>query len=327
MPIALTQALFIEKAFTVHNGKYTYDKTVYHNNSTKIIITCPDHGDFEQIPASHLRGSGCKICGALARNKAKQLTTASFVQKAIAVHKGIYTYDNVQYINSTTKVAITCPIHGDFMQTPNNHLSGMGCQSCAKITTQRKQALPQHLFISRAKSIHGNRYEYSRVQYVNSKIPVEIVCPDHGVFLQSPGNHTHKTIPQGCPTCSSINSRYKNGWTYTEWESAGINSSYFDGFKLYIVRCWSENEQFIKIGKTYRELHSRFKPSCIPYEWELLKLKEGSAKYISELECTLHTSIKTHSYIPIKSFGGQYECYTIASLDEITQIMETLCKD
>jgi hypothetical protein len=124
----LTTSAFIERANIVHNFRYTYDKTEYINSLLKVIITCSKHGDFSQIPFSHLQGSGCRKCTFGGR-----LTTSSFIEKAKNKHGDKYIYDKVDYLDAKIKITITCPIHGDFTQTPNSHLAGRACPKCGRI--------------------------------------------------------------------------------------------------------------------------------------------------------------------------------------------------
>lgn len=117
-----------------------------------------------------------------------------FIIKANRVHNNFYIYENVDYKNSHTKVEIVCPIHGKFTQRPTNHLRGQGCPICSnnkKLTTET--------FIQNAKKIHGNKYDYSKVEYVNMHTPVCIICPEHGEFWQKPAEHTIQK--SGCLKC------------------------------------------------------------------------------------------------------------------------------
>lgn len=127
--LAMTSEEFIERSKVVHNNKYTYSKVNYVNNSTPVIINCPIHGDFEQLPANHLAGHGCPKCAGNI-----QLTTEEFIEKAKLVHKDKYDYSKVNYIDSHTKVTISCTKHGDFDQTPSNHLYGYGCPHCSNFS-------------------------------------------------------------------------------------------------------------------------------------------------------------------------------------------------
>jgi len=125
----------------------------------------------------------------------KKLTTTSFINKARKYHEDKYTYDKVKYINSKIKVTITCPMHGDFEQTPSNHLK-FGCAKCAgnvKLTTKD--------FIVNSIKVHNDKYDYSKVIYKNAKTKVEIICNKHGSFWQTPNDHTGKNAT-GCPKCS-----------------------------------------------------------------------------------------------------------------------------
>ena len=118
---------FIEKANKVHKGKYSYERSVYVNTTTPIIIKCYLHGYFAQTPDHHTNGScGCPQCYL----DGKVTDTASFVNKAKEVHGDKYDYSEVVYVNTLTKVKIYCKKHGEFYQTPQNHLSGKGCARC-----------------------------------------------------------------------------------------------------------------------------------------------------------------------------------------------------
>ena len=184
----LTTEEFVAAADVVHGKRYRYDKVVYVNTDTKVIIACLAHGDFEQSPNSHLQGKGCPKCGGN-----KKSTTEEFVAKSNAVYGGRYNYDKVDYINSHTKVTITCSEHGDFEQKPNNHLNGSGCLRCggrAKLTTEQ--------FIAKASVFHGGRCSYNKVVYLNNKTKVIITCLEHGDFEQTPHDHLEG---KGCPKC------------------------------------------------------------------------------------------------------------------------------
>lgn len=119
----------------IHNNKYFYNNTVYQNDRSKIVITCPLHGDFSQRVGHHLQGRGCPECGkALAGFKNSVIlsnTTEGFIKNSIKVHEGKYIYSKVNYVNADTKITIICTKHGEFEQLPRSHLSGHGCPNCA----------------------------------------------------------------------------------------------------------------------------------------------------------------------------------------------------
>ena len=179
---------FIAKAKIVHGDKYDYSKVNYVNNSTKVTIICPVHGEFEQRPSTHLSGHGCPSCSGR-----KKLTKEEFIKRAKEVHGDKYDYSKVNYVNSSTKVTIICPKHGEFEQTPNLHLKSQGCPNCSG---NKKMTIEE--FIKRAKKVHGDKYDYSKVKYVNAMTKVTIICPIHGEFEQTPAKHLSGS---GCIRC------------------------------------------------------------------------------------------------------------------------------
>lgn len=127
----------------------------------------------------------------------RRLTTDEFIQRAIAVHGDEYDYSKVNYHDMHTNVVIICRKHGDFLQTPCNHLKGYGCMYCHKIDGRK---LDMTLVLSRFREVHGDKYDYSLIQYKNSKTKIKIICPVHGVFEQTPEKHMKG---HGCPKCCS----------------------------------------------------------------------------------------------------------------------------
>lgn len=122
---------FIKRSKIIHGDKYDYSKAIYVNQATKVIITCPIHGDFEQHPANHyLKGTNCPKCGTEAMVAKQKKTLEQFIAEASSLHDSFYTYEKVIYKSARKPVTITCPEHGDFEQLPTNHLKGVGCPSC-----------------------------------------------------------------------------------------------------------------------------------------------------------------------------------------------------
>lgn len=185
---------FIELAKQIHNGKYDYSKTVYVNKRTKVIITCPIHGDFEQIAHSHINGRGCPKCGAKKSSKTRLTKTEKFIRKCKQKHCGKYSYDKVIFTKSHNKVIITCPIHGDFEQRASHHLSGQGCPKCS--IENRKNDTSK--LIDRFKCIHNGFYQYECIGSPTVKDKIDIICPKHGKFRQTVSHHLSG---EGCPEC------------------------------------------------------------------------------------------------------------------------------
>ena len=127
-----TTKIFIDNAKHEHNNFYDYSMVDYKLSNQKVIIKCPIHGPFLQKPNKHLFGQGCPSCGIKYRIKLQTSSTEEFIVKASMKHNNLYDYSAVDYIANRIDVDIICHIHGSFTQTPDNHLSGRGCSSCAK---------------------------------------------------------------------------------------------------------------------------------------------------------------------------------------------------
>ena len=128
----------------------------------------------------------------------KKLTTQEFIEKAIKIHGDKYDYSKVNYINYSTKVCIICPEHGEFLQTPDRHLHKCGCPKCFFKKESDNKSSNIEEFIEKAKKIHNDNYDYSKVNYINNHTKVCIICPNHGEFWQTPNKHLNG---HGCPKC------------------------------------------------------------------------------------------------------------------------------
>lgn len=122
---------FVKKAKKVHGEKYDYSKSNYTLLKNSVNIVCKKHGEFSQNTHNHLQGAGCVICAKETPTKVIEERKIKFIKKSKLTHGNNYCYDHVNYVNSTTKVSIVCQEHGEFKQTPNDHLKGVGCPGCA----------------------------------------------------------------------------------------------------------------------------------------------------------------------------------------------------
>lgn len=177
-----------------HGNKFIYDKKSYIDIKTPFAIECSEHGRFLQSPKVHLKGCGCPGCGNKSTSIKLSLTPQEFLKRADDVHGDKYLYYKSNYVNNRTPIIITCKIHGDFSQKPNYHLLGNGCPKCGGTNK-----LSIEDFIDRSNFIHDFKYDYSKSKYVNSKNKIEIICPKHGNFMQSPSHHMRGC---GCPICN-----------------------------------------------------------------------------------------------------------------------------
>ncbi len=188
---------FIEKANILHHNKYDYSKVKYINNKTKVCIICSKHGEFWQTPNSHLMNHGCPKCSIEKRKEMQKIPLNEFIKNAEKVHNGKYDYSKVKYEYIKDKVEIICPKHGSFFQRAQDHLNGHGCTKCNSFWKSTEQ------FIEDAKKVHGDKYDYSKVEYKNKYSNITIICKKHGEFKQIAQNHLKGCNCPKC-TCSKI---------------------------------------------------------------------------------------------------------------------------
>jgi len=191
---------FLEQANNIHQKLYDYSKVNYINGHTNVIIICPIHGEFEQLPSNHLRGSICKLCSTnfITINK-RHGNDKKFIDKANEVHNNKYDYSKSIYINKNEPIIIKCNIHGDFTQKPKNHLHSKGCYNCTieNMVNNIKEVYSVK-FIELSNEVHNNKYNYTKTKYENTNTKVIITCQKHGEFLQLPSSHLSGN---GCNKC------------------------------------------------------------------------------------------------------------------------------
>ena len=174
----MTKELFIAEAKKIHGEEaYNYDKFVFVNKKTKGIIHCNKHNiDFEQTPQKHLQGQGCPLCRYEKSSYSKTHTTEWFLEKAKKIHGDRYDYSKSVYTKGYEKIEIIChekdefgKEHGSFWMTPENHLhktNPQGCPICARNRTNNAQRDTLQDFIYKARKVHGDKYDYSKVEYI-----------------------------------------------------------------------------------------------------------------------------------------------------------------
>lgn len=189
---------FITKANKVHNNKFNYDKTIYLNSNKNVIVTCTQHGGFLVTPNNHLSNkSGCPEC-----KKKHKLHLDKFLKRADDKFNGKFNYDNIIFINNITHINIICPKHGEFKQTPQNHLLS-GCKLC---NDEERLSKKNNDFIEKSNIIHSNKYNYKYVIYRGRHEVIKIICDVHGEFEQEAGVHLRG---HGCQICSSSKGELK----------------------------------------------------------------------------------------------------------------------
>ena len=189
---------FIKEAEKVHENKYSYKKSEYKDSKKKLIIICHIHGDFQQIPSSHIIGRGCPECGSIQSHNTSKKSTKEFIEEAKKIHGEKYYYSKALYKNIHSKVELICNIkgHGSFLVTPANHLRKDKPQGCPYCSKRRKISTDE--FIKEAQDVHGNKYTYENTIFIAKNKKVKINCPEHGKFEQQAGVHLRGS---GCSYC------------------------------------------------------------------------------------------------------------------------------
>lgn len=207
----ISRELFLERATAVHGYKFDYSKVSFKKATDKIIITCKKHGDFLQTVAQHCKGDGCRKCKYESHKDKTGVSYAEFLSRALEKYGDRYDYSRGSYIDYNTLFKIVCHVHGEFEQTPKNHLLHE-CYQCGVLTRSKNKRLTQEEVIKEFVARHGNTYDYSKVVYMLSREKVCISCKIHGDFSQT--YHSHKS-GVGCPKCANMSNAQKKSHTYT----------------------------------------------------------------------------------------------------------------
>lgn len=229
------------------------------------------------------------------------------------IHGDRYDLSLVEYVNNATKITIICKEHGSFKTIATSITSrNTGCIQCGNIEGSSIRIHSINQFINKANEVHEFKYDYSKTVYKRDGLKLIITCPEHGDFYQTASSHKQG---QGCKKCGRIKSNTylsenPNGWTKTSWEEKANKSKYFDSFKVYIIKCYNETEEFYKIGRTFNTLKKRFKSVAMPYFYEIIQIEQGTAEEMYKLETKLKQSNKEYKYIPKIKFDGRHECFT-----------------
>lgn len=309
---------FLKKCRIIHGPRYFYHKTIYKNRSSKIIITCLEHGDYTQNAGSHLSGSGCKSCYANQVSNRLIKSSSYWISKFNLVHGDKYTYTFV--LNDTSTVNVHCTLHDSITTCLKSNVGrGHGPACCKKAFLRKKYQTPPSLFLTSAKKIHNDKYDYSLVQYTNTHTKVKIVCPIHNEFNQTPLNHLHGA---GCPVCARI--------TKAEFSVGGFTAKRFNAHPelqslpaiLYIIQCIDPIEPFIKIGITTKTVEERFSfKSVFPYPYKIIKTIPGKLYELFLTEQEVKKQLKSHKYKPQLKFDGYTECFSLCAQNDLLNLI------
>lgn len=278
----------------------------------KTTFICEVHGEFTGTPSVILhKGRGCPACGKL---KSIEESLVRFISKCREVHKDFYDYSLVKesYKSVASDITIVCPVHGIFGMVASSHSAGHGCRKCCTHLTIKD-------FAERAFEIHGDRYDYSLVNYLGSHTKVEIICKDHGSFMQTPNSHF---AGAGCPMCASALRAYDFLTRYTDNPKEGNKEG-----SIYLLRVVSEKEEFLKVGITTnikKRMNSYRREKN--YTFEIINVWETTRLISAQVESEVLTWKKSNKYHywPRENFDGRSECIRIDYQEQTIKFIEKL---
>lgn len=288
-------------------GNDDLSQVEYINSKTKVKIIDPDFGEYLITPNGYYNGNRSIKKGNKSVSDFKRSDQKEVFDKIRELHPDLEILQGQIFKRKDKKILVRDK-YGVCKITPNNLLK--------KNSTSIRSAIDkQSYWINQVKEVHGDKYDYSLVEYKDSRKKVKIIGPN-GVFEKCPAEHK---IGQGCPieAYKNVSKRNKEnpvGWRYETWIRSGLKSKHFDSFKVYFIECWDEEtgERFYKIGKTYKTVKRRFRTKTrLPYKYNIiytLELEDG--RKICELEQGYQNKNKEYNYTPKKKFDGMYECFS-----------------
>lgn len=297
---------FIRLANIKHFNSYDYSKVQYSKGSDKICIICPTHGEFIQLASSHLSGRGCKGCYIENIKVKRTLTTSLFLEKCMKLaNYNNYTYENVNYITSKDKVDITCKKHGYFKIQPNMFLRGVGCKKCHF----EKKTLTYEDFINKCNLKLKLTYDFSKVNFKNTKTKVDVICPHKHIFTITPAN---LLAGHGCPHCNNEGGYKLNKKGY-----------------LYLLKIEKENSIYYKIGIT-NNINSRIRKIKYKSIYPLMIIKmynSENSKDIVQIELDIKSTILSEMNLSREEFkDGWTETFPESHLSSVNSIIEGYVK-
>ena len=299
----------IKKAQIRHNKKYDYSKVVMNKSEDVVTIICPEHGEFKYIWYSHISGGVCPKC-----SLKKRISKKEFIQEIKEIHNK-YDYSKVVFLNDdkiiqSTVITIICPKHGEFQQVASTHKAGGGCGKCALETRGSKEK-----FIKLAEKKHGDKYYYSKFDYINWKTLGIIICPLHGEFLKNPSNFLDKKKLRGCSICGKIKGQL------------GLKKRFDKPAILYFIEFTNHKNGniFFKIGYTTQTIKKRFAQLPEYMTYKVLLEEEGTIIEIVSKEHYILEKLSKYSYyakILTESVQGASECFKGIDVGHVKNILK-----
>lgn len=315
---------FIDKAtWTWLGDLFNYSKVDYKGSKEKVKVICRVHGEFLIKPSNHLSGKGCRKCRSDTTKRLLTSNNQEFIRKAMRVHQGKYTYDEVDYKLNSEKVSINCPDHGSFSMIAKNHLKGHGCPECALHKIKTTLSSNTEDFVRKARKVHGNRYTYKNVDYVAAIEKVLVTCKCHGNFAITPHNHLQG---QGCSECY-----YEaKSWRLTPEQK---NLRYFT-YLVSISPINNPDRKFYKVGITGKSVEKRLSSLISDgFTYQILSEYEDTGVKCQELEDSVLEVIRAgNQFRRTKDLrgtitGGWTECFEECMLDKVKHVFDVIKGD
>lgn len=227
MPRKITQEEFNAKVKANYGDTLDVSGFVYTRYNCRGSVKCPVHGEYEVSAQNLLKGFRCAKCYHDTQVGKFKHNLDEFVENARRKHGLKYDYSNTIYKGAKKKLTIRCRIHGEFEQEAWSHLSGRGCPACGDIQIGLLSRLTNDQFLERARSVHGDTYDLSLVNYRTSTDKIKVVCRTHGVFTPVAGNFISKKT--GCPKCRNDATSRRSRLSFQEYveRSTKVHSGKF----------------------------------------------------------------------------------------------------
>ena len=296
-----TTEKFIEKSVSIHGTIYDYSKVDYKGSTEYIIIICQKHGEFKQLPFNHYR-YGCGKCGRESNqytNNLKKECKNEFIIKSKKIHGDKYDYTKTEYDTAVKKIIVICEHHGEFKISPNNHLRGRGCPFCGREKASKSKLKHYEEYYKYFIEKHRDKYDYSKVEWINACTKITVICKKHGEFKIVPWSHKSG---RECQSCSNHYSKKSIRWLEYISSKDDIKIQHAENIGEKYIFGKTKVDGYCKENNTVYEFHGDFwhgNPSI--YNHEDIHPRNGK-KYGELFKKTLHKELK------IRNLGYNYVC-------------------
>ena len=307
----ISHEAFMKKLDLKFLGSLSFEVISEYTHNTQPILVKDKYGICAIRPNDLLQKSNPSIKTAL--NK-----TEYCINKFKEIWKDRWDYSKFEYLGARVKGTIICKIHGEFTQDANMHLSGRcGCPLCGRSQRGLVRRSSTEEFIDKSIAVHGEKYDYSKANYIHAKDKLLISCTveGHEDFLQTPNDHL---TGYGCPACGLVNGGFSRSQFITTAKGRVCT--------LYLILCFDGEESFYKIGITSKSVKHRFgRVVRMPYQFNTLMEYKSKAEIIWNLEKTCHREFRRYSYTPKKYFEGYTECFTLdVPIEDIKNMFKSI---